>query len=129
MIPLYGKPTIITNDEIIVIYRRKDIVWKDGRPVWNNELALKFRGNVQPMMAKDLLLVPEGDRLKEQLWVWTNNDGKCGAGNSIEVNDMMVRLNVNYQVQSTENWGSYTRSRMMRIDVGPDRTPGEQAIN
>lgn len=117
------------NDEIIVIYRRKDIVWKDGRPVWNTQAAMKFRGNVQPMTGKDLLLVPEGDRLKEPLWVWTNNDGNCGEGNSIEVNDMMARLNVNYQVQSTENWGSYTRSRMMRIDVGPDRTPGEQAIN
>ncbi len=63
------------------------------------------------MSGKDLLLVPEGDRTREQYWLYT----EC----KVQLADRVERCGVNFQVQSVQNWGSYNQARIMRIDVGP----------
>lgn len=127
MIPLQGKSKIISKDEKLPVIRRGAIVYNEyGKPVPNTTEEFTIVCNVQPLNGKDLLLVAEGDRLKEQFWVWSDNFPGCKKP---QPNDMVTRCGINFQVQSAEDWGSYTRSRIMRIDVGPDRTPGEQAIS
>jgi len=85
---------------------------------------------VQPVNGKDLLLVPEHDRFKEIFYLYLDNKQfitnlglEQQAVPAIFVNDTVDRLGVKYQVQQVQNWGSYTRCMMWRIDVGPNATP------
>jgi hypothetical protein len=127
MIKLQGKSQIITHDETFKVTREGQVIIVDGKPVKKNLLTLKVKGNIQPVNGRDLLLVPEGDRFKEQYWIYYNNSSIIiDEGLEIEtnptsiiVNDRLSRLGGEYQVQSVENWGSFSRARIMRIDVGP----------
>lgn len=127
--PLQGQSRIITGDETLTVNRYedkvpKDIVYVEGKAVkrQGRKETFTITCNVQPLNGRDLLLVPEGDRFKEQYWIFMNNQQR-----PIHDNDEVVRIQegktVNYQVQSSEQWGSYSRARIMRIDVGPDATP------
>ena len=111
MIKLQGQSQIILKDEVLDVFREGCITYVDGKPVKGELFKDKFRGNVQPMNGRDLLLVPEGDRFKEQYWIFTTYP--------LLVNDRVVRCSVNFQTQTVETWGSYFRARIMRIDVGP----------
>ena len=74
---------------------------------------------VQPMNGKDLLLVPEGFRDKETLWLWARNDDAAMDSPTVDVGDVVQRSNKYYQVQSAENWGSYNRCMLVACDLGP----------
>jgi hypothetical protein len=39
------------------------------------------------------------------------------------LNGRVLRGEVHYQVQEVEYWGSYQRVRLMRVDIGPYKTP------
>ena len=119
MYKLQGRPRIISTDEDLQVIREGAIVYVDGVPVKNEQCVFTIRANVQPVNGKELLLVPEGDRFKEQYFVWTMNPHPPAG--LIKVNDRIVRFGESFQVQQTENWGSYTKARMMAIDVGPNR--------
>lgn len=130
MIKLQGPSQIITKDESFNVTREGEVIILDGKPIKRNLIKFSVRGNIQPMNGRDLLLVPEGDRFKEQYWLFYNNSSIVvdmgleieANPTSIIVNDRMTRLEVNFQVQTVENWGSYSRARIMRIDVGPYAT-------
>lgn len=119
MYSLQGTPRIIRNDELLSVVREGAIVYVDGVPVKNEECKFQVRANVQPLGGKELLLVPEGDRFKEQYLVWAMNTNPPHA--IVKVNDRILRLGDWFQVQQVENWGSYVKARMMSIDVGPHR--------
>lgn len=119
MIKLQGKSQIINHDEKLKVFRVGKVTYVDGKPVQTQESSYEIVCNVQPMTGRDLLLVPEGDRHKEQYWLWCEQNQKA-----MEVNDRVVRGGINFQIQSTENWGSYTKARIMRDDVGP-KSQGE----
>lgn len=125
---LSGQSTIIIGDETLPIIRQgvntpEDVAYIDGKPVKKNNECFSITCNVQPLSSRDLLLVPELDRYKEQWWIYMNQEEK-----PLKVNDIVQRpeegdackIVINYQVQSSDNWGSYTRARIMRIDVGPE---------
>lgn len=130
MIKLQGPSTIITKDEQFTVTREGEVIILDGKPVKRNLFTFTVCGNIQPLSGRDLLLVPEGDRHKEQYYLFYNNSSIVlekgleikADPTSIIVNDRMTRLGVNFQVQSVENWGSYSRARIMRDDVGPYAT-------
>lgn len=130
MIKLQGPSTIITKDETFSVTREGQVIYLDGKPVKRNLAKFSVKGNIQPMNGRDLLLVPEGDRFKEQYWLYYNNSSiVVDQGLEIEadpaaiiVNDRITRLGANFQVQTVENWGTYSRGRIMRIDVGPYAT-------
>jgi hypothetical protein len=111
MIKLFGRSQIITKDEKLMFYREGCVKFVDGKPVKTGVTNFWVAGNVQPLNGRELLLVPENDRFKEQYWVWTMDD--------VQVNDRVVRCGVNFQVQVVQSWGSYNQARIMRIDVGP----------
>jgi len=130
LIKLFGPSQILKHDETIQVIRTGSTIYRDGKPQKYDDIQFKLIGNVQPMNARDLLMVPEHDRFREQYWIYLNNrQFPVNMGLNIEsitslmLNDRILRLNVNYQVQSLEDWGSYVKARIMRIDIGPNRTP------
>lgn len=112
---LFGQVQIILNDETLEVIREGVVVYKDGKPLKRDITRFHITCNVQPLNARDLLLVPEGDRYKEQLYLYTNQVEK-----RLRDNDRVLRDGVQWQVQSIEDWDSYTRARIVRIDVGPN---------
>jgi hypothetical protein len=115
VIKLQAPSQIIMKDEILHVTRETIIGFTDGKPIKRAAEMLDIKGNVQPLNGRDLLLVPEGDRFKEQYWVYT--------ADKIFDNDRVTRRNVNFQVREVEAWGSFNRARIMRIDVGEHATP------
>lgn len=117
MIKLQGPSRIINHDETLEVERSNGVTYVEGLPVESGRTTFNIICNIQPLTGRDLLIVPEGDRLKEQYFIW------CEQNEQILLpNDMVKRDGLNFQIQSVENWGSYTRARIMRIDIGPDRT-------
>lgn len=116
MIPLFAQSQIMIRDEELKFYRVTSTTYTDGLPVHNKELTFSMFCNVQPMNARDLLLVPEGDRHREQYTIFTENRNQEPR---LQANDRVVRLGKNFQIQSVEAWGSYVKARIMLDDVGP----------
>lgn len=133
-IKLFGSSQILKKDETLINYREgtnipENVVYKDGKPIKRNGIKFEIIANVQPLSPRDLLLVPEGDRYTEQWWIFLNNikviteDGiEIQAEELVKTNDQIIRLGIYYQVQGVENWGSYSKARIMRVDVGPNAT-------
>ena len=116
MIGLQGQHgRIINYDESLDVIRDLRVEIIDGKPVKLRTQPIQVLANVQPVEGRDLLLVPEFDRFKENYWVFSEFQ--------FQVNDRVSRLGVNYQVQSVQYWGSFVEARMCRIDVGPEATP------
>lgn len=116
MIKLQGqKVRIIDYDEMLPVTRDGEVNVIEGKPVVLSQTNFTIRANVQPVEGRDLLLVPEFDRFKEQYFVFTET--------KLIVNDKITRLGVNFVVQNAQPWGSFWECRMMRIDVGPRATP------
>lgn len=120
MIKLQGKSYIMTKDEVLCVERKFAVQEIDGKPVQRDSLCFEIVCNVQPLAGLELLMVPEGDRFREQFWVFQDNSE---SEKVLFLNDLVTRQGFKYQVQQAENWRSYTRSRMVRLDVGP------QAVN
>lgn len=115
-------PTIILNDEQLVVVREDTVVgpnttYVDGKPVKSNPATFSVRANVQPLTGEDLMLVPEGDRFHDQLMLWV----APGSG-PLRENDKVYRGGRAYQVQTVEDWECYSKSRIAAIDV-IDQTP------
>jgi hypothetical protein len=119
MIKLQSRSRIISHDEILQVFRENKVVYVNGKPVNDNQYELLFEitCNVQPMTGIELLIVPEGDRHRERFWVYAEQSEKLET--PIQVNDRIVRNEINYQVQSIEPWGSFSKIQMVRDDVGP----------
>jgi hypothetical protein len=124
MIQLFDQVDIIIDDETLLVTREGETVWKDGKPFKREIIEFPITCNVQPLNGRDLQMVPEGDRYKEQYWVFMNQEQK-----PVQTNDKVVRpgvlqnskpAKVLFQVQEVQNWGSFTQARIVRIDVGPD---------
>lgn len=127
MIGLQGPSYIIENDETLCVTRIGTVIYQDGKPIDRNLIEFNITCNIQPLNGRDLTLVPEGDRYKEQYWIWMNN-----SESPLEINDKVCRKGldktnrpalVKFQVQEVQHWGSYTRARIMRLDVGAEKTP------
>lgn len=108
----------MSGDERLKVFRAREVTYKEGKPEKHFTFSFFAIGNVQPLIGKDLLLVPEGDRDKEQYEFFCLNCEPCE--DTLQLSDRVVRGGVNFEVQSVEPWGSYCIARIMRIDVGPD---------
>lgn len=118
MYRMRGRSRLMTHDERLPVLREGNleagaVAYVDGKPVKRAPVTFSVACTVQPMGGKDLLLVPEGDRDKEQFSVWTHDL-------RMALNDKLLRLGKVYQVQSAENDGSYIKLRLMAVDVGAD---------
>jgi hypothetical protein len=115
VIKLQAPSQIINNDETITVVREGKTKYVDGKKSKGPSVQFEILGNIQPLDGRELLLVPEGDRFKEQYNIWTDQE--------MLVNDRVVRCGANFQVQTVEVWGSFFQARIMRIDVGQNATP------
>lgn len=125
MIKLFGPSYIIDFDELLEVVREgtsipQDVEYVDGKPVKVDPVCFMVTCNVQPIQGRDLMLVPEMDRGRENYWLFTNN---CDV--PLQVNDRVNRKDlqtnstlISYQVQECQNWGSFQQVRLMRIDIG-----------
>lgn len=125
MIKLQGPSIIINYDEVLEVVREgtripDDVAYVDGKPVKVEPFCFRVECNVQPILGRELQLVPEMDRTKENYWLWTNN-----MEHPIQVNDRVIRKDletnntkISYQVQEVQNWGSYQQVRVVRDDIG-----------
>lgn len=112
MYKMKGKSSIITRDESLTIFRETNPAYEDGVAVNQPSTQLSVKCNVQPLSGRELQLVPEGDRFREQYWVWAYPETAIRTGDRIE------RKGKKFEVQSAESWGSYVRARMALIDAG-----------
>ena len=133
MIKLQGKSQIMSKDETLNVFREgtripQNVAYFEGKPIKRSGFSFTCMGNVQPLDGRQLMLVPEGDRSKEQYYIFVQNESYV-VDSGLQVqdkptrlldNDRICRLGVNFQLQDTEDWGSYTKARMVRIDVGPN---------
>lgn len=110
---LQGQSQLISDSPRLSVMRPSCTQYIDGKPVQSPDHAFTVSANVQPLNGRDLLLVPEGDRHKEQYWAWVQ------LPETLRVQDRVFYRDANYQVQQVEAWGSYFKGRMVRIDVGP----------
>jgi hypothetical protein len=115
MIKLQAPSQIITRDERLRVVRDGRVIYVDGKPIKSDFIAFEIKANIQPINGRELLIVPETDRFKEAYYLFTTDQ--------ILVNDRIERCGVNFQVQTVEVWGNFIRSRIMRIDTGPNKTP------
>lgn len=116
--------------EIIEVHRPASTQYVDGKPIERPERAARIKASVQPLSGRDLLLVPEAHRFKEQYYVYTLGDiqgrdlVRLPDDGNVALNRLSpLKFNVNYQVQSVEYWASYRKARIMRVDTGPGATP------
>jgi hypothetical protein len=95
------------------------VIYIDGLPQ-RGQKHQQFRVTctVQPMGGKDLLLVPEGDRTREQLWLYQSLMPPISRSTLLRVNDIVLRDGCAYQVQGCQDWGSYAQARLMAVDMG-----------
>lgn len=116
MIKLQAPSQIITKDETLTVRRDGPTRYVDGKPVHVDGLEFPIECNVQPVNGFDLMMVPEGDRLKEQYWLWTPTPLRL-------LKDKVKRNGDWFQVQQIRPWGSYNQARIVKVDVGPDAAP------
>lgn len=129
MYKMSGQSRIINCDEVLRVRRfastpGSDTIYIDGKPIARDAFEFELSCNVQPLSGKDLLLVPEGDRYTSSLWIWTHQ-----ADPALQASDLVHRDGRWYQVQSSEDWGSYSRCRIMQVDVGPNAPIGTQSCD
>lgn len=94
----------------IPVVRENRITWAEGIPYSDRKTDFEVRGIIFPLNGRDLLLVPEGDRYSENVWVYTQGD--------IKVNDLLIYNGAPFEVQNVQNWDSYRQGRAMRMDTG-----------
>jgi len=95
-----------------VLFKRKALgVYRRGKYV-ESKSFVEFdceKASVQPLTGKEQLQLPEGDRNRQHLWIYTPF--------AVKENDVMVRMGTEYEVQVVEDWGSYRKARGVKIDV------------
>ena len=120
---LFGPSRIMQTDEVLTVCREKGPpLLIDGKPVKQPAFSFQIKCNVQPLTGLDLLRVPELDRHLERFVLFNTEIQK-----PLNLNDRVIRCGINYQVENVETWGNppngYQRLTIVRIDVGPNRTP------
>jgi hypothetical protein len=117
MYKLHALPRIMRFDETLPVVREDlslgdGVVIVDGKQVKRDPKKLWIRANVQPVAGRDLIQEPEGDRFTEQFTLYSR-DPIC-------TDDKIMRSAKVYQVQKTNDWGSYWSGIMMLVDTDPN---------
>lgn len=100
----------LMNRQIIPVARENCITWAEGIPYADRKTDFELRGIIIPLTGRELLLVPEGDRFRLNIWVYTQGD--------LRDNDVVIHNGMPFEVQTVQNWTSYRQARAMRLDVG-----------
>lgn len=115
MISLKGYSQIMRGDEVIEVIRHDSYTFENGRLIESGPHEFEVKANVQTVSGQELLLVPEGDRYKEQFFLFIQKPSPF-----LKMNDEVKRHKKNYQVQDLEEWGSFQKVRIMNVDVSDE---------
>jgi len=102
--------------DVFTVHRAATVVWVDGIPQETAVNTYQMTGNIQPLPGKDLLLVPEAQRTKENRIIFTEQNAKTPL-----LNDRVCIEGAFYQVQEVANWGTYSRLRVTKEDAKAGR--------
>ncbi len=78
--------------------------WIDGAPVPNPPLTLVVQASVQPLSGHDLLILPEGERTTERIWLYTDTELQTASGALGTMPDVVIWRGIQYQVQRVDRW-------------------------
>jgi hypothetical protein len=99
--------------EPITVMRTSQGEYVAGRYVPGDSQTFEAFGNIQPLNGKELLQLPEGDRDRQAVKIYT--------AFALENNDTVTRADgINYEVQAVEDWTAFHqphyKARLMRIE-------------
>jgi hypothetical protein len=121
---LDGPIELLECDEQVDVVRQgrlspADVQYIDGIPTATHPpIRHTVTATLQPMGGRDLMLVPEGFRDKQTLWLWQAHRTAAQDTFRIDVADLVLYGPRGYQVQTSEDWGSYTRCMLVAVDLG-----------
>lgn len=121
---LDGPLELLECDEQVDVVRQgrgtpDDVQYIDGIPAATHPpVRQTVTATLQPMGGRDLMLVPEGFRDKETLWMWQAHRTAAQDTIRVDLADIVLYGRKGYQVQSSEDWGSYSRCMLVGIDLG-----------
>jgi hypothetical protein len=121
---LDGPVELLEMDEVVDVIRQgrtcpDNVAYVDGLPVAATpQSRTQVIATLQPMGGKDLQLLPEGFRERSTLWMWQAHRTPSQDNIRVDLTDIVLYGGRAYQVQSSEDWGSYTRAMLVGCDTG-----------
>ena len=125
---MQNQSRLIAKGPVLEFVREGDeasgqVVYVDGKPVKRRPLFFTAKGNLQPLSAQELLLVAEGDRVKEQYSLFTLDD--------VRLNDKARFHGKVFQVQAVRDWmtpgaprgAQHKQCRLMLVDTTDAKWP------
>jgi hypothetical protein len=101
---------LVKDAEIVVIRRREKGKFYRGKWVGSNRFQeWEARASFQPVSGRETLQLPEGDREKVHVKVYTDF--------AVKRDDIIERKDEQYEVQVLNNWGTFTKAIARLIDV------------
>lgn len=102
--------TIVKEGEMLVIKRRESGKMYRGKFKPSNRLEeFTEQCSFQPMSGRETLQLPEGDRMKSHVKIY--------SAFAMKRDDIVERNGESYEVQLVNNWGTYTKSIARLVDV------------
>jgi hypothetical protein len=89
-------PGIIARGRTVVVVRYKEVEYIDGLPTKPEETRFDATASVQPVTGQELLQVPEGDRHREHIYLFTKDD--------IRLDDTIIYAEREFEVQRVDDW-------------------------
>lgn len=105
----------LINDESLTVKRDLNLgkYGSDGYPKQQKFETFTFTGSVQPISGLEILQVPEGDRTRQVMNVFTSFE--------LKGEDLVVRDGVDYEVRTVEKWVqlslAHFKARIVRKDA------------
>ena len=99
---LHKIPYIITKGECAKVCRKAKGAYVDGFYSDGKSCEFDIVASIQPLTGREILQVPEGDRLREHFNIFSEF--------KMQVNDVMIKDSLKYEVQKVEDWNEYTKS-------------------
>lgn len=106
-----GKLSYLVNqdDEQNISVVRKVGTYVKGRFIYADPISLEVKGSLQPLTAREILQLSEGDRVKSHF--------KFYSTFKMTLDDFLIIDGKSYEIQRVEDWDSYTKSVAVLEDV------------
>lgn len=101
--------TLISGGLSFSVYRNDGYEFVKGRPQITGKTSFTIKGNIQPLTGSEILRLEEGDRTRDQFNLWTKS--------KLMKHDIVIYESRKYQVEIVEEWQSYNKARIVRMDV------------
>lgn len=82
--------------------------------------TLGWQGVIQPATPRELERLPEGDRDRESITVYSETPLRIGQRPEGEAADIIHWRGMRFEVASVETWQGYTRAIALLLPEGPD---------